>query len=181
MTPRKHFESTISPVSSTAALSDCSRSAVATIDAASDTLLGRDAGSTSIMVCAPLWIRVPVSVIWRPSSPRTRASAPCFPGATRSGHGSTFESTPSSRRPGYGRSTIVPLKLFGCPNSNVPHVERLPHRGCEVVQPEVVARSGHQEQDGERGQTEWLEWDLTDRRVPCVADEHADKRVERAG
>src|SRR5207247_6303191 len=49
-----------------------------------------------------------------------RASAPCFPGATRSGQGSTFESTPSSRRPGYGRATIVPLKLFGCPNSNVP-------------------------------------------------------------
>ena len=61
------------------------------------------------------------------------------------------------------------------------HVKGLPHRGCEVVQPEVVARGGHQKQDDERDQTEWLEWDLTDRRVPSVADEHADERVECPG
>ena len=61
------------------------------------------------------------------------------------------------------------------------HVQGLPHRRCEVVQPEVVARGGHQEQDDERRQTERLERDLTDRRVPSVADEHAHERVERAG
>ena len=50
----------------------------------------------------------------------------------------------------------------------------------EVVQPEVVTRRRHQEQDDERRQTERLERELTDRRVACVADEHAHERIERA-
>ena len=57
------------------------------------------------------------------------------------------------------------------------HVQRLPHGWGEVTQPEVMAGSGHQEQDNERDESKRLKREVGEAAVIAIGKQEADQRV----
>src|SRR5579871_1176158 len=59
-------------------------------------------------------------------------------------------------------------------------MDALPNRGREIVQPEIVAGDGHEEEDREREESEDLKRKIGEAEEARVADEEADQRVQVA-
>src|SRR5690348_8455141 len=58
------------------------------------------------------------------------------------------------------------------------HVQPLPDRRGQIVQPEIMACRRHEKQDHERKESERLKRKIRDAGVAVIADEHADQRIE---
>src|SRR5689334_19872515 len=60
------------------------------------------------------------------------------------------------------------------------HVQPLPDRRGQIMQPEIMARRRHKKQNQQRKKSERLKGKIRDAGVSVIADKHADQRIEIA-
>src|SRR5689334_21240570 len=58
------------------------------------------------------------------------------------------------------------------------HVQALPDRRGQIMQPEIMARRRHKKQNQQRKESERLKGKIRDARVAVIAHKHADQRIE---